>query len=160
MHSAPSVTYPVRRTRQVRILLIAFWALGAASVGTWCHQADDLGARQMAGLAALGLTSFLVCRGIKRAQIGNLHWDGQHWSLDGIHPVLTAQATVHLDFQSWLLLRLKVDRSVNWLWLDREARPERWNDVRRARFASPKAADKTADGSVPTSGRHPVATVL
>lgn len=159
MHSAPSVTYPVRRSSQVRILLIASWLLGASSVGVWCYQTDSLGARQMAGLAALCMTAFLVLRNLMRAPHGNLHWDGQYWSLDGTSPVFTAHATVHLDFQSLLLLRLKVDHSISWLWLDRQASPERWHDVRRALFASPTSADKTTDDSSPSDGRHPVATV-
>lgn len=160
MHSAPSVTYPVSRSHRVSVLLIALWALGVLSVGAWCYQAGSLGPRQMAGLAASFLTTFLVWRGITCAARGDLHWDGQHWSLDGASPVLTAQATVHLDFQSFLLLRLKVDRSVSWLWLDRQASPERWHDVRRALFASPTAADKTAADSAPSGGRQPVATVV
>jgi len=159
MHSAPSVTYPVRRSAQVRILLLAFWALGVSSVGAWCHYVDSLSARQMVGLAALCLTTFLVWRDVTHVPGGDVHWDGQYWSLHGVSPLRTAQATVHLDFQSWLLLRLKVDRSVSWVWLARQASPERWHDVRRALFASPTSADKTTDDSAPSSSKHPAATV-
>lgn len=160
MHSAPSVTYPVQRSNKALLLLMTFWLLGVVSVGVWCYQADRLGVRQITALAALFLTAGAVCWGAVFAPDGRLHWDGQYWSLDGTHPVPAAQAMVVLDFQSLLLLRLKVDRSVTWLWLDRQARAEQWRDVRRALFASPVSAGKTSDEPAQPSGRHSAASIV
>ena len=145
MHNAPSVTYPVRPSGRVWLLLAVPWALGASSVAAWCFQSDSLGARQVIGLVTIGVTACLVGLARLRLPHGNLHWDGQHWSLDGADPVRTAQATVHLDFQSLLLLRLKVDRSVSWLWLDHDASPMQWRAVRRALFSGASSADEKPD---------------
>jgi len=109
------------------------------------------------GLATLFLTACLGWHDGANTPGGDLHWDGQYWALDGSRPVRTAQATVHLDFQSLLLLRLKVDRSITWLWLDKHTSPERWLDVRRALFASPTAADKTTGDSTQPDSSHSIA---
>ncbi len=141
MYSAPSVSYPVRRPSRARLLSTLFWAWGAAGIGVWCYQADSLGGRQLAALALLLLTAGLTWRAGQHAPNGELHWDGQYWSLAGNRPVSTAEATVHLDFQSLLLIRLKVDHVTRWLWLDQRASPERWRAVRRALFARAVRAD-------------------
>lgn len=154
MHNAPSVTYPLRPSGRVWLLLAALWVLGPSSVAAWCFQADSVGARQVIGLVAVGLTACLVGLAWVYAPHGNLHWDGQYWSLDGADPVQTAQATVHLDFQSLLLLRLKVDRSVNWLWLDHDASPMQWRAVRRALFAGATSADAKSDDSAQPGGKQ------
>jgi len=156
MHSAPSVTYPVLRSARAHVLVLAFWALGAVSCAAWCYQADHFGVRQMAALAALLLTASLIWWDRAHARQGNLHWDGQYWSLDGNRPVRTARASVHLDFQSLLLLRLQVDQSVSWLWLDRQASPAHWIDVRRALFAAPARTDKMTDEPSLPRSRQPV----
>ena len=154
MHSAPSVTYPVRPSHRARWLALGLWAAGAACVGTWCWQAeaaDALELRHGLGLASLLLSAALAwwasLRAARDDRHGELHWDGQYWSLDAAHPVDTVQATVHLDFQSLLLVRLSVRRSVRWLWLDRCANPLRWRDLRRALFARPASADARADAA-------------
>ena len=155
MHNAPSVTYPVRPSGRVWLVLVVLWALGASSVAAWCFQSDSLGARQVIGLATVGLTACFVGLARLRPPHGNLHWDGQYWSLDGADPVRTAQATVHLDFQSLLLLRLKVGRSVSWLWLDHDASPLQWRAVRRSLFAGTTSADAKPDDSAQPVGKQP-----
>lgn len=159
MNSAPSVTYPVRSSTRARLLLIVLWVLGAAGVIAWCFQADSVGVRQIVAISALFLAALLVGRAISREPHGNLHWDGQYWSLDGTRPVNAAQATVHLDFQSLVLLRLKVDRSVSWLWLDRRAGPAHWRAVRRALFAHRTSADSVTVDAEQPAVKHPVISV-
>lgn len=155
MHNAPSVTYPVKPSSRVLLLLAVLWVVGAASVAAWCSQADGVGVRHVIGLVAVGLTACLVGLGWERASHRSLHWDGQYWSLDGADPVRMAQATVHLDFQSLLLLRLKVDRSVSWLWLDQDASPMHWRAVRRALFAATTSADVRPDEVAQPGGKQP-----
>ena len=155
MHNAPSVTYPVSPSGRVLLFLAALWVLGASSVAAWCFQADSVGARQVIGLVAVGLTACLVGLAWMHTPHGSLHWDGQYWSFDGANPVRTARATVHLDFQSLLLLRLKVDRSVSWLWLDHDASPLQWRAVRRSLFAGTTSADAKPDDSAQPVGKQP-----
>ena len=155
MHNAPSVTYPVRPSGRAWLLLAVLWALGASSVAAWCFQADSLGARQVIGLVTLSVTACFVGLAGLRAPHGNLHWDGQYWSFDGADPVRTAQATVYLDFQSLLLLRLKVDRSIRWLWLDQATNPMQWCAVRRALFADATLVDAKLDDSAQPGGKQP-----
>ena len=47
MHSAPSVTYPVGRSRGATRILIATWALGAGCAGLSCYLFDSAGWRQL-----------------------------------------------------------------------------------------------------------------
>ena len=84
MHSAPSVNYPVGRSRYARRLLVSLWALGVASVTLASVQADGFDWRQgilalsaaVAGLAAW--TGVLRC-----TDPADLSFDGQHWSISG-----------------------------------------------------------------------------
>ncbi len=157
MRSAPSVTYPVRPSARARLMLGIIWAAGAGGMGLWCYQMSSMGWRQGVGLAAAGLAGFAAWRAGWRPTCGELHWDGQHWSLAGARTLNAAEATVHLDFQSLLLVRLRQGAGAVWLWLDRRACPSRWLDVRRAVHARSHAADRpdaaASAGDLSGSGR-------
>ena len=155
MHSAPSVSYPVRRSRSVRRLLMGAWCAGAAIAALAAWQMQDAGWR--AALLALGvLVSGLALRhGMSgsRAFEGVLHFDGAGWSMSGSSSGSVGFATraeVCLDFQTVLLLRLRVPgQATSWLWLERDCDPAHWPDLRRAAYSRPPMS---GDGVGPAGG--------
>ena len=138
MHSAPSVSYPVRPSRSVQRLLLVVWCAGIACAALAAWQMHDVGWR--AGLQALSvLLSALALRhgatGLRSAE-GVLRFDGAGWSVPGDRRGFSGRAEVCLDLQTLLLLRLIVPgQSVSWLWLERGADPARWQDLRRAVYS-------------------------
>jgi hypothetical protein len=143
MHSAPSVNYPVGRSRYARRLLISLWALGVASVTLASVQADGFDWRQaMLALSAVVAGAAAWTGLLQSAAPGELAFDGRHWSMSGGVPLRSARASVALDLQSLLLVRLDEPAlSRRWVWVDREAMPERWLDLRRALHARVAPAD-------------------
>jgi toxin CptA len=136
MHSAPSVIYPVGRSRDADLLLFAVWALGAACAGAAIFQFDPPGVR--AGLLALSvlLAGGAAWRLGRRTAPGELRFDGLYWSLSGATSLNAARAEVALDLQFLLLLRLsEPQRRRHWLWLQRRSDPPRWRDLRRAVYS-------------------------
>ncbi|MDM0077809.1 hypothetical protein QTH90_25600 [Variovorax sp. J2P1-59] len=148
------MNYPVGRSRYAERLLLVLWALGVCGVTVACIQAAGFDWRQgilalsaaVAGLAAW--TGVLRC-----ADPADLSFDGQHWSISGHSSLRTARASVALDLQSLLLVRLsEPTRARRWVWVDRQAMPERWRDLRRALYSrapspgptTPKAAASKA----------------
>lgn len=149
MHSAPSVNYPVGRSRYARRLLALLWALGMGSIMlAWAQSSGGLDWRQaMLALSAV-VASVAAWTGLMQsAAPGALDFDGQHWSMSGGTPLRGARAHVVLDLQSLLLVRLDAPaRAARWVWLDSQAVPERWRDLRRALHsrALPAAASTNA----------------
>ena len=136
MHSAPSVSFPVGRSRMARRLLWSIWALGAAALVAWCVQFDGAPWRT-AVLAAVLLLAAVAARRASRLGDGAfLAWNGQHWSCTGSAIFGNAAATIHLDLQSLMLVRLQeAGRRAVWLWAERDVLPARWLDLRRALHA-------------------------
>ncbi|GER18232.1 hypothetical protein [Variovorax boronicumulans] len=149
MHSAPSVTYPVGRTRGATRILLALWTLGVCCAGAACYLFDSNGWRQLLLLLSVVFSGVAAGFGLRRDGVATLHFDGSHWSLTGADPtrgVLAARAVVALDFQSLLLVRLaEPGRAARWVWLEQRAMPERWRDVRRAVYARPPVAEPAGD---------------
>ena len=73
---------------------------------------------------------------------GDLHWGGAHWELKSAgRSVDGACLCVHADLQRFMLVRLEsADQPPCWLWLERRAHPERWNDLRRAVYSRAETA--------------------
>ncbi len=149
MHSAPSVSYPVRRSRDAARLLWVVWAAGACCAGLTCCLLDRVDWR-----AGLLLASSVLAAMVSRRALGcagprysdRLVFDGKHWVLPCALPVEAGRLAVGLDFQALLLIRFDVPgRGARWLWLERRARPERWQDVRRAVYARAPSAGISAD---------------
>jgi hypothetical protein len=146
MHSAPSVSYPVGRSRNAERLLLILWGLGVCGVSIACVQSAALGWREgilslsaiVAGMAAW--TGVFRCS----AQV-DLTFDGQHWTMAGRIPVRTARVSVALDLQFLLLICLTESvRTRRWIWLDRNAMPPRWRDLRRALYSRAVPNDPAA----------------
>lgn len=149
MHSAPSVSYPMGRSRDAARLLWIIWAVGACCAGAASYQFDSIGWRQGALLASLALAAMAVRRTLNRPMAG-LAFDGQHWSFSGARVFSVTEATVALDLQTLLLVRLRSAAGASqWRWLERRADPQRWQDLRRALYARLPSAHDCASAAVP-----------
>lgn len=139
MRHAPSVIYPVGRSRAVIALVAGVWSIGICGVVLTSVQLPEVGWRQ-AVLAACAIVAGLVAwRGLPSHSDRHLVFDGQHWSVgsDSLAPAPQIVAVeVALDLQFVMLLRLSTSmRSVRWLWLSRHPMPSRWRDLRRAVYS-------------------------
>ena len=147
MYSAPSVSYPVGRSRDAARLLWTIWAAGACCAGAASYQFDSIGWRQGLLLACVALAGFAVRR-MLASPPAVLAFDGQHWSLSGAASL--ASVDIAIDLQSLLLVRLTVAAGASqWRWLERRADPSRWQDLRRALYARPPSADSATAPAVP-----------
>lgn len=145
MHSAPSVTYPVGRSRLAARLLMVTWAAGAGCAGAASYQFDSVGWRQAVLAVSVVVSAWAVLRMLRRAADEQLMFDGQHWSLSRSGRPGAARATVVLDFQSLLLLRMdEPGRRTQWLWPARGSQPDLWRDLRRAVYSRAPPAGNTA----------------
>ena len=151
MRSAPSVSYPVGRSRLAGSLMLTVWLAGLVVTGLWCVQGDSLGWRQGLAVAAVLATGAAAARAWGLSPAGVLSWDGQHWlwTTQGVQTQVTL--TVPLDLQRRLLLCLHPPAArVRWVWLERRRRRERWDDLRRAVYS--RAASAGLQEGEPGSG--------
>lgn len=136
MHSAPSVSFPVGRSRLAPRLVWAAWGIGVAMLAAWCAQFDGAPWRTALLASAVLLAAVAALRAARLGEGIRIHWNGQHWSCDGAVRFDSAVATVHLDLQSLMLVRVhEAGRGAAWLWAERAAFPTRWLDLRRALHA-------------------------
>jgi toxin CptA len=135
MHNAPSVSYPVGRSRLAGALLIGIWLLGAAACVAWRLAAPASGVRTGAAAITVVLAGAMAAWHWWRMPRGTLTWDQEQWRwLSG--STAGAQAPqVSLDLQHALLLRWHSPSGSSWLWLERASRPEHWADLRRAVYS-------------------------
>jgi hypothetical protein len=152
MHAAPSVSYPVGRSRFAGLLLLLLWLAGLAAVAAWAWQSNRPGWRQLAGAAAVLAAGMLSFAGWLRAPRGVLAWDGAAWTWDAMGlAAATGRPQVVLDWQSRLLLRwCGSDGRARWLWLERKSDADDWDALRRALYSR-------ASTPVPPPGPPPVA---
>ena len=143
MHSAPSVSFPVGRSRMARRLLGFLWTLGAAALCAWMLQFSvPFGWRTALLMAAVLFAGLAAWRASRLGAGAELRWDGQHWSCSASASFHAATATIHLDLQSLMLVCLQEPgRRAAWLWLDRACLPARWLDLRRALHAAQPQRD-------------------
>ncbi len=149
MHGAPSVTYPVGRSRGATRILVVLWALGALCAGASCYLFDSVGWRHVLLVASVLFAGIAAGFGLRHDAAGVLHFDGLCWSLTGgpgSGGTQDARVSVALDFQSLMLLYLsEPGRGRRWIWIEQRAMPERWRDLRRAVYSRPPAAASAAD---------------
>ena len=157
MHSAPSVSYPVGRSRNAARILMIIWAAGAGAAGAWRYQINsNLGVgdwRQWLLLAAVVLAGLGLWSALRAQPVGELRWDGQYWTLKaGLAERGGALAGVHLDLQTLMLVHLvPADGRAQWLWLERGAAPERWRELRRALYSRAPLPESWRANSEPTA---------
>jgi toxin CptA len=146
MHNAPSVSYPVWRSRNAERLLLMLWGLGVSGVSIACIQSAAVGWREGILLISAFVAGAAVCTGVFRYSYpADLTFDGQHWTMSGRIPIRTARASVALDLQFLLLICLKESAwTRRWIWLDRRAMPARWRDLRRALYSRAALNDPAA----------------
>lgn len=145
MHSAPSVSYPVRRSHFYGQVLAGALLLGGLSLAAWIMQSDTYALQHLAAAACwLGSATVAVVTWL-RSPTGLLTWDGQNWTWTSGLESRQVVLSVTLDSQSTLLLHWRVTGASNgWVWLERRTAPTRWLPLRRAVFA-PRATSAIRD---------------
>jgi hypothetical protein len=137
--SAPSVSYPVGRSRFWEAVLTAL-ALGVVLTGAW--MAAALPPTTWLPLAGVGLAWMAwAARSERHQPTGLLRFSGApgqggawRWALDGADEGLALQAVeAALDLQNRMLLRLKgAAGAPTWVWVERAGAPADWPALRRA----------------------------
>jgi toxin CptA len=135
MHSAPSVSYPVGRSRFAAAFLLLIWLGAAAATGLWGAQLQAASWRLGAAALVLAATGLWAAWNWCHAPAGTLAWDGDAWNWSEHSRTQPAEPIVSLDLQRCLLLRCRTGESTRWLWLERGWRTERWDDLRRALYS-------------------------
>lgn len=157
MHSAPSVSYPLGRSRFLGGLLLVGWLLAAGVTLWWWRASAAADWRPLLGCLAWLLAGWVMLTGWRRSPVGRLQWDGQRWRWESVvyrsGTALEAPAAV-LDVQFALFLRLDNQAgAVWWLWAERSASPARWFDLRRAVHAKLRSANlQDSEGADRTLG--------
>jgi toxin CptA len=135
MHGAPSVSYPVGRSRFAAGLLLLLWLLGMAAVILWSVQVRMPGWQLAASVLLLLAVGLCAAWSWWRAPLGTLSWDGESWNWSAAGQEGTGSLQVGFDLQHWLLLRWADGKASRWLWLERARYLERWEDLRRAVYS-------------------------
>jgi hypothetical protein len=138
MHSAPSVSYPLGRSRFAAALLLLALLLGGAVTALWWFQSQSPGWRLGGAWLVLAAVGAFAGWNWWDCARGNLAWDGETWTWSSDRLVQTGVVEVRLDLQRWLLLRWTSGNASQWFWLDRAGRRERWDDLRRAVYSRAK----------------------
>ena len=148
MHNAPSVSYPVGRSRFLARLQCVLWLLGVVAVAAWFWQLGALGWRQMLAAVGVALAGWVAMQSWWRMPSGFLRWDGQQWFWMGSGEPCEVRIHVHLDLQRHLLLSLRSQSGVQlWCWVEQASQPQRWDDLRRAVY-SPARAQAERDSAL------------
>ena len=135
MHNAPSVSYPLGRSRFSAALLLAAWLLGGAATALLWLQSQSPGWREGAACLVLAAAGAFAAWHWCHAPSGTLAWDGECWNWSDGRFEETGVPEVSLDLQHWLLLRWTSGTATRWFWVARAARAERWGDLRRAVYS-------------------------
>ena len=149
MHHAPSVLYPVGRSRFLGGLLGLLAALGLATVLAYAL-AVGAWALTLAMALVAAAAGGMALRWWHQLPGGLLQFDDGAWQwspdLTGHTEPLSA-LQVHLDGQAVLLLRgQRAGQPALWLWAERATDALRWDDLRRAVYSR---------ASVPASAPRP-----
>ncbi len=141
MHHAPAVSFPLGRSRFLAALLLALWGLGVAVLALWLSQQAHWRWPQALGLLAVLAGAGFATRWWRLQRVGVLQWDGASWQarFDGLS--VRGSVSVQLDLQRhlWLKLHCGAPESDHWLWLERDADPLLWRDLRRAVYSRASA---------------------
>ena len=132
MHSAPSVTYPVGRSRFAGALLLVIWLAAAATLALWIKSGASGWRPGAAALLWIASGAWAVGHWW-RSPTGAVAWDGESWNWTARDGVGTGMLEVSLDLQRSMLVRWAGEGAgAQWFWLERASRVERWEDLRRA----------------------------
>ncbi len=141
---APPVRYPVEPSRKAAALAGWIWAAAAAlNLAWWQLSAPGDPGPVLGGLSLLAVGLLLWVQHARPVR-GEIIWDGNWQWCSPAYPAGTALLwpQVVFDGQQLMLVRLRNADGARWLlWLDVDARPQDWWDLRRALFARPAALD-------------------
>jgi hypothetical protein len=145
MYSAPAVSYPVHRSRVQLYAIAGLWLAGLCVWLFWLRGVDVAGWRQGLTLVVLIVTGAVAILSWRQTPTGHLRWDLATWVWTDAGSVVSGKLVVHLDFQTFLLLKYVGDGVPSrWLWLERQTDPAQWLPLRRALYARPRAAGGAA----------------
>lgn len=127
--------------------MLGLWLAGLLSVLLWVNVTQQENWRTVLALVAVFLAGVAAWIGAQRVPAGQLVWTGETWRWEsGSYQTGNAEyeLSVVADFQHRLMLRLQNQAQATlWLWVERQAAPERWLDLRRAVY-SPRRSTVTA----------------
>lgn len=160
MHHAPSVQYPVGRSRIAVAVVVCLWSLGAFAAVGQAWQTGGLGGLVLLTGGSVLLAGAIACWYLRQTPVGALRWDGESWywlpaspSPGACSVPLTTPPQVSLDLQLVLLLSLNAKgQRACWLWLEQSQLPDRWDDLRRALFSKRQGAPEIDSTSWPVKG--------
>ena len=119
--------------------MLGLWLAGLLLVPLWVYVTRQVDWRTVIALVAVLLTGVAAVTGTKNAPAGQLAWDGDVWRWERLSyqaGITKYELSVAVDFQHRLLLRLQNPAQAKlWIWVDRQAAPERWLDLRRAVYS-------------------------
>jgi toxin CptA len=141
MHGAPSVTYPVGRSRFAGLLAAVVCALPAVVLAAWGLAADALNWRHAVGAGCWVVAACACILQWRRAPAGTLSWDGGAWHWNGV-AIPAPRAAV--DLQRWMLLEAGKG-GPGWLAVDQDAAPSHWDALRRALYSPASTATPQAE---------------
>ena len=136
MHKAPTVDYPVGRSRFQTFAALALCLSVTGTDAMWLLQADRLDWRHGLGVAVSLIAAVLALYALRASPKGCLRWDGQSWSWDcgGVQAIGGVQS--YLDLQSVLLVGFTAHSGSRcWMWLERSTMPSHWSALRRAVYS-------------------------
>ena len=159
MHSAPSVSYPVGRSRFHGALALLIGLLGGMTLLAWGLQADAIGVRHLASVLLWLVSSGLLAHQWRMTPVGVLAWDGAAWRWQQADQVWPIQPAVSLDLQTFMLLKLHTAHGPAWwVWPERQTAPAHWLALRRALFgqAAVGQTDLAAPADAPADAPQPL----
>lgn len=140
MHSAPSVSYPVGRSRFQTVLLVGLSMAGFLAGLFWRQQAQPASWQQALSAALWVAASAAAWQSWHDSPSGSLSWDGRQWRWSDGSKAVSGAIEVRLDWQRCLLLRLHgASGGAIWLWLERGRDRCLWEALRRAAFSEVSA---------------------
>lgn len=135
MRSAPTVSYPVGRSRFQAGLLGLLGLGGVALAAVWRDPFGAWGWRQVLFATLFGMAWLGALRAWLKAPAGVLSWDGQGWTWQGLQTEPCSAVRVHLDLQGVMLLGAVLNNGrILWLWPQRSSDGIAWTAFRRAVF--------------------------
>ena len=135
MHAAPSVSYPVGRSRFALGLIATLWVAGAAGLVAWWLQVAAAPLQVLVATSAALVAGAVALRGWLRSPRGTISWNGEDWTWSAAATGESGVSQPVLDLQRVMLLRWDSAGATRWFWLERGMQPARWDDLRRAVYS-------------------------
>ena len=99
MHNAPTVNYPLGRSRFQAWLTAGTCLLALLAGLLWCTQVGATGWRQGVWLFGWLTSSLLAFQSWRQTPVGVLRWDGESWCWVREAHSTSGALAVHMDFQ-------------------------------------------------------------